>query len=171
MTEKITESEILQEINAGGDSDAPTLPTGNKTETEIDTVVTPPKGRGRPKGTTKDKAEKEKETSPPIAPKVKQEDFLTPIINSSLIPIAAKRLKRKAEQLQYTEAEMKMLSALKPSVSFDEPSWPAYIITAVSIVIVHYFGTEAEKAPDEKKAEETKPLTRQAPPDENRAGI
>lgn len=157
-TGNVNESELQTNINAAAAGEGFELPKGNKAEQEAEKIAASqqPKKRGPKPG--KKAAAKEAATSSQQqqqAPAVKEPepDFLTPIINDSLIPIVEKRTGRKPGALKYSEAELKMLAALKPPVQFDEPSWPAYIITAVSMVVIHYFGTSKEAAPAEEKKE------------------
>jgi hypothetical protein len=101
----------------------------------------PPVKRGRPLGSTK-KKEPDAE-----GPKEPQPDIVTPSINGLLIPMIAKKMKREAKDIMFTKEEMEMLSKLQPQNDWSKPSWPVYIITAVSIIVIHV--TQAEKISQE----------------------
>ena len=117
--------------------------------------------RGRKKG-GKNKTKESEQSSESV-------DIITPAINGIVIPLVSKRLKRKAEDIMFTKEEAEMLAKLQPPAEFNKPSWPAYIITALSIIVVHVYKSDKIEDKIEEKAPQPSYHSRSNTPKENDA--
>jgi len=149
-TEKIlinTISETSKSENGGEP-----LPKGTTIESTLQAETEQPpavkRGRGRPKG-SKNKSGKQQQPD-----ELKRTDGIAPMLNGMVIPMAAKKLKRKPEDLMFSKDEMEYLETIQPPLEmFDKPSWPKYIITAVSMVLIKFYQSEEIKKAAPAKAE------------------
>ncbi len=143
------ETKLTAELKtvAGANTSANILPKGEIKQPEQTAQPEKKDGRGRPpkdeskEGQIKSLEEKLKKLK--SEEKTKGEKiFLTPMVNSTLIPLAAKKYKKKPEDLQYNDAEIALLNGLQPPIYTETASWPAYAITAISLLVVHFYTAE-----------------------------
>ncbi len=150
------ESKLTSELNnvSAANPNPKVLDKGEKKPPEATTEDKKPDGRGRPpKDKTKEGEIKNLEER---LKKLKEDEkskgekiFLTPMMNATLIPLAAKKYKKKKEDLCFNEAEVNLLNGLQPPIYSEQASWPAYVITAVSLLIVHFYTSETERVEKE----------------------
>lgn len=149
-----TERELLEKVSiVGGQSSETDLPSGNDVEKNVEQhfEVEKKRGRGRPPGS---KTKKEPAPDPPPPPAV---DVLTPTVAALAPMIVAKRYNRDPKDLLMTPEEQKTLSQLQPPTEWNKPSWPAYIITAISLMITKVLTSEPLKT--EEPAPEPPPIS------------
>lgn len=135
-----------------------------------------PKPEPKPKGRTpRDfKAEYERKKAKLAGtsdPEPKQQhvkvDIITPALNGLIVPLVAKRSKRKAADIMLKPEQQEQLSKLLPDIDWLKPSWPAYFVLAISMITMNIYAAEEIK-PDmnqlRKVQQGFESATRQSPP-------
>lgn len=162
------------------------LPKGNAVEAELQGAggATPapeqPKKPGRPQGTTVANGAKPKggeaqgatTTTTVTTTEVKKEpvkcadvDIITPTIAALAIPIISKRTKKKVEQIMYTKEQLETIRKVQPANNLSEPSWPAYFVTAISLMVINIYQAEKVEVPVKQMQEQMKVVSRQTTPE------
>jgi hypothetical protein len=178
----VTERDLLSVIKNTSGVKGKRIPLGNKLESKMNVVNNPVPGQqpgaaapgtppvrnkgGRPRtpGSKYSKftspAAPAPGTDPDISPAptpLPNEDpgglKLSQPLNALGIPMMSKKLKRDAQDLFLDENEIKILDKTQPYIA-EQRSWPAYIITAISMIIIKYYQSE-EIRPAMKVEKET----------------
>lgn len=82
---------------------------------------------------------------PADQPQLPQVDIVTPAVNALVVPLIAKRNNKKREQVMLTKTQMEEVAKLQPPNDWSKPSWVAYGVMTVSLIMINLYQAEDVK--------------------------